>query len=168
MAYPGRGVIRDILIPWFATDLQGRLRTFSAGGVTNLEPTITEFQRLITFVHLEPVYRDRMWIRVDGDEPGQKMIEKVVTMFPYLAPPRSGTFSKPQFEMYYPARFTDEVQAALNISDKLQRRTAKAKMLLKVVEWSFQNESEARSAWASSAAEQIELLRQVGKTLTTR
>lgn len=48
-------VIRSVLIPLFAPKLRGRLRTFSAGGVTKVEPSVAEFKRLITFVHLEPV-----------------------------------------------------------------------------------------------------------------
>ncbi|WP_309643990.1 AAA family ATPase, partial [Phenylobacterium sp.] len=32
-------VVREILIPWFTPKLRGRLRTFSAAGVDNLEPS---------------------------------------------------------------------------------------------------------------------------------
>jgi hypothetical protein len=50
------------------------LRTYSAKGVTNVAPSLAEFQRLIVFIHLQPVYDGRLWVRVDGDEPGKEVI----------------------------------------------------------------------------------------------
>ena len=158
-------IIRTILIPWFVPELQVRLRTFSAGVVTNLEPSVSEFQRLITFVHLEPVYKDRLWVRADGDEPGINMVASLRAKFNYLGAPRSDTFAQAQFELYYPPRFSEKANAALALKDKKQRREAKAALLAEVTKWSFENKVIAKKEWEASAAEQIELLRLISKSL---
>jgi len=157
--------IREILIPWFVPTLKGRLRTFSAGGASNIEPSVAEFQRLVTFVHLEPVYKDRLWVRADGDSAGKAIIESLHSKFPYLAAPRAAAFVKEQFEMYYPVRFSDEVNAALSVHDRQQKRTAKATLLEKVIKWSKENESDAIAEWSVSAAEQIQLLKEIDETI---
>lgn len=158
-------IVRDILIPFFEPELRGRLRTFSAGGVDNIEPTISQFQRLITFVHLEAVYRDRMWVRADGDEAGQRIIEALRRKFEYLTEQRAATFSKSQFEMFYPDQFRAEIDAALAIPDKRKRTAAKFALREQVVTWTAENPDEARTAWATSAAEQIILLKEIARAL---
>ena len=95
-------VIRDVLIPSFAPALKNRLRTFSAGGVTNVEPSVSEFRRLIAFVHLQPVYEGLMWVRVDGDSSGSKVIRNLKEKYPRLD---AESFSRADFELYYPAQF---------------------------------------------------------------
>jgi predicted ATPase len=157
-------VIRSVLVPLFTPELRGRLRTFSAGGVTNIEPSVAEFKRLITFVHLEPVYRGRLWIRVDGDESGEEAIANLLKTFDHLDVQSAATFNERNFEKYYPARFQTKVDAALVLSDKA-KRNAKAELLQEVLDWSRDNSAEARTEWSESAKEQIELLKQIARTL---
>jgi predicted ATPase len=159
-------VIRDVLIPWFVPKLAGRLRTYSAGGVDNVEPSVVEFQRVITFVHLSPVYRDRIWIRVDGDEVGRAITKRVVETFPYLSFPRAGAFSKSDFEMFYPVQFADRVSEILLIGDRQRKRNEKKILLEEVLQWTCENESEARTEWAASASEQIEFLKLIQRELS--
>ena len=159
-------IIRDVLIPWFAPELRGRIRTFSAAGVQNLEPTISEFQRLVTFVHLDPVYRERLWVRADGDEPGREIIAKLQSKFPYLASPKAEIFSKPQFELFYPEAFQERANRAISIKDKKIRIDAKANLLKDVLRWSIDNPEEAKAAWQMSAAEQIDLLSSIKTALS--
>lgn len=157
-------IIRSVLIPFFAPELRGRLRTFSAGGVTNVEPSVAEFKRLITFVHLEPVYRGRLWVRVDGDEKGEQAIASLLKTFDHLDANSAATFNERDFERYYPARFTERVEAVLTLSGGA-KRSAKAELLQEVLAWSIASGGEARDEWASSAAEPIELLKQIGVKL---
>lgn len=159
-------VIRSVLIPLFAPELLGRLRTFSAGGVTNVEPSVAEFKRLITFVHLEPVYRGRLWVRVDGDEKGEEAIANLLKTFDHLDAQSAATFKERDFEKYYPARFQARVGAALALPDRA-KKNAKAELLQEVLGWSKDNDADAdaRAEWATSAREQIELLKQIGRTL---
>lgn len=158
-------IVRDILIPYFAPSLMGRLRTFSVAGVSNLEPSISEFQRLVTFVHLQPAYRGRIWIRSDGDEPGIRAVEEIRLKFPYLDEHHASTFAHRQFEMYYPPRFQAETDAALAITDKRTRASAKSALLNRVLKWSSENPDEARPEWQTSALEPIELLQGIATAL---
>ena len=158
-------IIRDVLIPLFAPTLTGRLRTFSASGVTNVEPSVSEFQRLITFIHLDPVYRDRLWIRVDGDPPGVETIGNIHKKFPYLAEPRAKYFSASKFEDFYPKAFSSEVDSAFSIKNKQERQDAKEKLLRKVVEWTNKNQEDARLEWEKCASEPIALLQLICQTL---
>jgi predicted ATPase len=158
-------IIRDILIPHFVPKLRGRLRTFSAAGVDNLEPSVSEFRRLITFVHLQPAYEDRLWVRADGDHAGAKVIEKMRITFPDFDTEVLSTFQQPQFELYYPEMFKDQVAQVLAIEDKRQRRQAKTDLLQRVLDWTTDNKDDAKAAWATSAAEVIGLLRSILKKL---
>lgn len=158
-------VVRDILIPIFVPALKGRLRTFSAGGVTNLEPSLAEFQRLIVFVHLQPAYEGRIWIRADGDEPGIKIISTMREKFGHLNAETAATFSRPHFEEYYPARFQRRSRDVLDIESKADRRSEKAKLLQDVLSWTNENSAEARQEWEESASEQIMLLKTISQSL---
>lgn len=158
-------IVRDILIPSFVPKLRGRLRTFSAAGVDNLEPTVAEFRRLITFVHLQPVYEGRIWVRADGDEAGVRVITKMQGVFPNLGADALAYFEQPQFEHYYPVKFADAIVQTLAVTDKRQRRDAKAVLLNQVVEWTSNNADEAKVAWADSAVEVIKMLKAVAKKI---
>lgn len=159
-------VIRDVLIPWFVPNLQGRLRTFAAGGVDKIESTVSEFQRLITFVHLQPAYKGRLWIRADNDVPGQAMIDSIRTKFPYLTEPHAELFAHPQFELYYPDAFQAETRKVLEIADKKARRAEKARLLASVIAWTRENPEDAKKGWSISASEQIEMLKKISKSLS--
>lgn len=154
-------VIRDILIPFFAPKLHGRLRTYSAGGATNLEPSVSDFQRLVVFIHLQPVYLDRLWIRADGDGAGTEAVTKIRAAFPLLNEEALNTFSNSQFELYYPRIFQEKVNEALAIEDKRDRRKQKEELLQEVLVWTEANKDEALAAWEISAREPIELLKSI-------
>jgi AAA domain, putative AbiEii toxin, Type IV TA system/AAA domain len=154
-------VIRDILIPSFAPNLLGRLRTFSAGGASNLEPSLSEFKRLVVFVHLQPVYSDRIWVRADGDKAGKEAIANLRAAFSYLTKDAADTFKKPQFEHYYPPLFREKADTILAIVDKNLKRKQKAELLQEVLDWTAANNGPAIKAWANSAKEPIKLLQSI-------
>ena len=158
-------IIRDILIPTFVPDLLGKLRTYAAGGVTNLGPSISEFLRLVVFIHLQPVYKNRLWVRADGDKPGAEAVRKIREAFPYLEDSVVGTFGREQFELYYPDIFQTKVAEVLAIEDRQTKRKRKAELLQEVIEWTDANRDESVAAWELSAMEQIELLRSISDTL---
>ncbi len=153
-------VFREILIPNFTPDLRGRLRTYSAGGVGNLEPSVSEFQRLVVFIHLQPVYKDRLWIRADGDASGREAVEKIRAVFPHFKDELS-VFNEAQFELYYPKEFQDRVKEVLAIEDKQSRRKEKAELLKAVLSWTSENKEHTIAEWKVSAREQIELLQNI-------
>jgi len=160
-------VIRDILIPSFVPELRGRLRTYAAGGATDLEPSVSEFQRLVVFVHLQPVYENRIWIRADGDSAGKEAVVKISAVFPNLSVNSLSTFTEEQFEFYYPHLFQGRVKEVLAISDKRIRRKRKAELLQEVLDWTEANKDEARAAWEFSADEPIRLLQAIRTKLVT-
>lgn len=160
-------IMRDILVPMFAPKLRGRLRTFSSGGVDALEPSVADFQRLMVFIHLQPVYKDRLWVRADGDSPGIETVKKMRSAFPHLKDDSLDTFKKEQFEYFYPSQFQEEVKAIVGIDDKHSKRKQKLALLKAVLEWTQANPTEAKIAWAESAEEPLKLLQAIEAKLTT-
>lgn len=160
-------IVRDILIPNFVPGLSGKLRTYGAKGVTELESSISDFQRLIVFVHLQPVYRDRLWIRADGGDAGTKAVTAIREKFPYLDADSLNTFSKEQFELYYPKYFQEKVSKVLATKDRSAKRKQKAELLQEVLDWTKDNKDEALAAWKASAEEPIKLLQVIEAKLKT-
>jgi AAA ATPase domain len=153
-------IIRNYLIPEFTPSLRN-VKTVSAGGIDNVEPYFFDFQRLMLFTHLQPAYVNRTWVRVDGDEVGKDMVEKLQKNFPTWKPEKFGMFTKPAFEHYYPAKFRDQAETALQILDKKARREAKKQLLQKVIAWLDDNPVRGKEALAESAQPVIQNLQQI-------
>jgi hypothetical protein len=158
-------VIAEILIPSFVPELRSKIRTYSAGGATNVAPAVAEFQRLIVFIHLQPVYENRLWVRVDGDSEGINTIETLRARFPEYSEDAFGKFSKQYFELYYPSSFQDKVRQVLGIQDKKLRQKHKIDLLKEVVNWTKTNSQTALAEWKESASEPIEFLRYLANIL---
>jgi hypothetical protein len=128
-------IIKNVLIPKFVPGLIGRLGTLAAGGNERVKSTFTDFERLVLFTHLEPVYRDRAWVLIDGDERGVDIIQQLrETYGPTWQEQQFRTLSKHNFEEYYPERYGREVAATLAIADKREKRVAKRALLEDVLE----------------------------------
>jgi hypothetical protein len=151
----------------FVPELKGRLRTFACNGITNVELSVSEFQRLVTFVHLEPVYKGKLWVRTDGDDIGVVTAAKIRAKFSYLNDERCSAFSQPQFERFYPQTFSDRAVNVLDIGDKKERAAAKLALLGDVLDWSKANPICARTAWQTSAGEVVTLLRLIVEKLAS-
>jgi hypothetical protein len=156
-------IIREFLIPMFAPKLS-KYRTLAANGIDEVEPTFNDFFRLVRFNHLEEIYRQSTWVRVDGDEIGTTTVERLQSSYSGWDKERFGCFSLPQFEHYYPYHFKNEVIQALGISNKAERRAAKRNLLLNVLQWLNEDDSRARQALEESASEVIAFLRLVETT----
>jgi ABC-type transport system involved in cytochrome c biogenesis ATPase subunit len=158
-------IIRDYLIPWFAPKLT-RIRTISVGGVSQVEPTFVDFNRLVRFTHLEQAYRNVAWVRVDGDKDGKETIEKLQKNYKNdWDSDRFMWYAKEQFEHYYPSEFSDEVNDVLSISNKKDRQEAKKKLGDKVRAWIDADEERGRIALQESAEEVISDLQLIEKQL---
>lgn len=153
-------IIRDYLIPWFAPRLS-RVRTLATGGASQVEPTFTDFNRLVRFTHLEEAYRNAVWVRIDGDDTGKEIIEQLKTKYASWNPDGFKCFNQPQFEHYYPSEFQEQVRNVLAIQGKQARREAKRQLLLEVREWLDSDELRGREALEKSAAEIISELRAI-------
>ncbi|MDD2774680.1 MAG: AAA family ATPase [Gallionella sp.] len=163
-------IIRNHLIPWFYPKL-ARLKTFSAQGTGNVEKAFSDLQRLITFAHLEPTYKNKTWVIVDGDESGQTAIKTIKEKFKDWDAEKFQTFSAENFETYYPERFAEKAKTALSAPDDANtkkntaKRAAKAALLKEVIAWLAENPDKGKAELAKSAKEVIDKLKQIESTL---
>ena len=111
-------IIREVLVPLFVPDLRGLLRTFSSAGASSLEPSVAEFRRLVVFVHLQELYKGRIWVRADGDDAGKKAVAEIQAAFPDMGADTLSTFAEPDFEKYYPSEFAEKVGKVLAVTEK--------------------------------------------------
>ncbi|WP_413708055.1 ATP-dependent nuclease [Ralstonia sp. Ralssp110] len=153
-------IIRDYLIPWFAPKLS-RVRTLSANGTGNVEATFADFDRLMRFAHLEPIYSKAAWVRVDADPSGKEVVEKLRNSYKTWDAAHFDCFSKEQFEHYYPAHFAEKVDQVLAIRERQPKRVAKRELLDEVRHWLDEDEERGRTALAASAKDVIEELQRI-------
>lgn len=151
-------IIRDYLIPWFTPKLS-RIRTIATGGSSQVEPTFTDFNRLVRFTHLEEAYRDVVWVRIDGDDDGKKIIEQLQKKYSSWDNESFKCFSSTQFELYYPTVFQDRITAVLSMPKGQSKRDAKRNLLDEVRAWLDADTQRGRDALEISASEIISELR---------
>ncbi len=159
-------IIRTYLIPYFAPKLS-RIRTMSAGGVGNVEPTFSDLNRLTLFLHLEPVYQNKTWVIVDGDDAGRAAVEKLSSRYREWVTGSFESFAEPQFERYYPAYFATEVEEVFAVTAADKRREQKAALLQRVIRWLDEDSARARDALAVSASNVIQHLHRIELALTS-
>lgn len=157
-------IIRDYLVPWFVPKL-ARVRTVAAGSVSKIQPLVEDFQRLILFTHLEPSYRKRTWVRMDGGRIGVQTVSKLQEKFKDWPRDRIGYYEASDFELYYPEAFADRVPEVLGIGDKQAKREAKRNLLLEVISWLDADSDRAKAALEKSAKHVIDDLRSIEASL---
>lgn len=153
-------IIRDYLIPWFAPKLT-RVRTLSVSGTGNVGPTFEDFNRLVRFTHLEKVYQNAAWVRVDGDPSGKAVVNKLIADYKDWEPDRFAYFSQSDFEFYYPSEFAEQVAEVLAIADKRKKKEAKRELLNVVLRRIKDDPEKAKVTWEKSAMEVIYDLRKI-------
>jgi hypothetical protein len=153
--------VREFLVPWFSPKLIGRLRSVAANGADDVEPRFVDLHRLMTFIHLEPIYRDQAWVWCDGDAAGREAVAKLRSAFSGWPADHFDVLESDDFERFYPAEFAREVAAALAIGDRQAQRTAKRELLMRVVNWLREDENRGRAALETSAAHVIKRLRAI-------
>lgn len=160
-------IIKRFLIPWFAKGLIGKLRTFSAGGVSEIEPKFEDFNKLFVFLHLEPTYKNKVWVLIDKGVEEDKIISRLKNTYSSSGWNTDNfmQFKNHDFEKYYPKRFQDEAKQAIEIADKQTKREAKKVLLKKVLEWISADEELAKKEFQISASEVIDKLKEISKQL---
>lgn len=160
-------IIREYLIKWFVPELQNKLRTFSSGGISNVEPRFEDFNNLFVFVHLAESYKNRVWVAIDNGEVERNIIKRMQAKYQ-----NSGwnekqfiNFKEHDFEKYYPKKFNDEVDRVLSLSD--HKRAEKMKLLSEVEQWISENEEVARKEFEISAKEIIDFLSIIAEKIHT-
>lgn len=162
-------IIRDYLVPWFAPKLAGRLRTFAAGGINNVEVKFNDFDRLFVFLNLESTYKNRAWVIVDSGQAEAKVIESLRTKWTPKgwASDNFQQFSEHDFERYFPERFKYDIDAACaETMDKQAKRERKSALLKQVVAWVDDDATNAKIEFQTSAGDVIERLQKIESVMT--
>lgn len=156
-------ICRDFLIPWYVESLQNKVRTFSAHSVSEVAVKFEDFNKLFVFLHLEPTYKNRVWIVVDNGENEKSIINNLKIKYcdSGWSAKQFQQFSKHNFEEYYPSRFSSEVEQALAEPDKRKRSEIKKLLLEKVIKFCEEDEYAAKQEFQFSAKEVIDFLMEV-------
>lgn len=103
-------IIREYLIDWFVKPLKNKLKTFSAGGSSSVLPKFEDFDRLFIFLHMEPVYKNKVWVIIDAGEEEEKIINKMKDKYSKSGWIKSNfsQFKHHDFENYYPKEFQEK------------------------------------------------------------
>jgi AAA domain, putative AbiEii toxin, Type IV TA system/AAA ATPase domain len=155
-------IIRN-LIPWFVPRL-ARIRTVAAGGTGNVEPTFEDYRRLFLFAHLEPQYRNRAWVIVDGDTSGMQVVADLRSKYRDWPADHFRAWTQVDFELYFPAQFTAKAREVLALPHD-QKWEAKKALHKEVSDWCREHPEEAKAALAQSAAEVVGLLQEIDRAL---
>jgi predicted ATPase len=154
-------IVREFLIPWFAPKLVGRIRTIAANGADDVEPRFVDLHRLMTFVHLEPIYQQRAWVWCDGDKAGHAAVKKLRESFHSWPEGHFTALDLEDFESYYPNTFAAGAAEALAITDVQGKRAVKAALCDQVKVWLRADIERGKSALTESAAPLIKLLKSI-------
>lgn len=156
-------ICRDFLIPWFIPELDRKVRTFSARTISEIEIKFDDFNRLFVFLHLQEIYKNRVWIIIDGGEHENEILNEITKKY------TANGWSKNQFrqlarhdfEEYFPNRFSDDIIIAIKESNKKRKYDLKKALLEKVIAFCKDDEKSARMEFEESAKEVISLLKNV-------
>lgn len=117
------------------------------------------------FLHLEPIYRNRVWVLLDFGDRESAIITKMKERYEGAgwSPNNFRQLGRHDFEDYYPDEFSDEVQAIRDLDKKDAQtiRNEKAKLIEKVKSWCRENREEAVAGFVVSAAEVIAFLKEI-------
>lgn len=160
-------IIRDYLIKWFVKPFKNNIRTFSAGGTSSIIPKFEDFDKLFIFLHLEPTYKNKVWVLIDSGEEEAKIISKMKDKYAKAGWNENNfsQLSEHDFENYYPTEFKSKVEEIAQITDKQKKRQAKKILLEEVKLWIVNDENTAKEKFKDSAKEVIERLKQIAKEL---
>jgi len=160
-------IIRDYLIDWFVKPLKNKIRTFSSGGASAIMPKFEDFDKLFIFLHLEPTYKNKVWVLIDGGEEEERIISSMKTKYLKAGWTESnfGQFTEHDFEKYYPENFQGKVDEINTITDRKEKRNAKRALLEELKSWIATNEDIAREKFKESAKEVIDKLKLINKEI---
>lgn len=156
-------IIREYLVPWFTPSLQGKLRTYSARSVDEVESKFDDFNVLFSYLNLQPTYKNKAWVIIDNGDKEKEIIQKLKTTYADKGwiEDHFQQFDEHDFEKYYPQEFGEKVAEVLSITDKKKKRNKKKALLDEVEAWIKDNPEEAKVAFEKSAINVIEKLKSI-------
>ncbi len=160
-------LIREWFIKWYAPELSHKLRTFSANSLSQIIPKFDDFNKLFVFLHLEPAYKNKVWVIVDGGNEENQIIEELHNRYIKNGWNKDNfsQFSEHDFENYYPTRFKEKIALAINQKDKQKKRSAKKLLLDEIKEWIVKDEKTAKAEFKKSAQDVINKLKEIAKVI---
>lgn len=162
-------IISSFLAPHFAPKLVGRLRTIAAKGAGDVPGRYHHLHSLFTYVHTSPIYKSRAWVLVDGDAAGKKAINDLQEAFKRSWDPEYFiTFSKGDFEEFYPPGYEKEIQTINRESDWKKRGTLKVDLAKRIVDEYLANPEAIAKTFEHSAKEVINILSKIESALCNR
>ncbi len=112
------------------------------------------------------MYRDRAWVIVDAGQHEAEVVNRLRNRWT-----KSGwssenfqQFTEHDFERYYPAEFSAEVDRVLEIDSKINKKQKfeeKTLLLEKVLAWVDEDDSRARDSFKVSASAVIQHLKKI-------
>jgi hypothetical protein len=156
-------IVREYLIPWFVPELISKVRTFSAGSLSQVTPKFEDFNRLFVFIHLQEIYKNRVWVVVDAGENENQIICQLRSKYEPSGWQSSNfrQFTKHDFEEYYPSQFQEQVKLALGEPNKAVKKEAKLKLFKEVMKFISEDEKSAKGEFEKSAADVIDMIREI-------
>lgn len=161
-------IVREILIPIYVPQINGRVRTFSTKGFGNIESRFEELNSLFIYLHLDSKYKNRAWAFVDNGENEKKMLARLKNTYVDKHKWDANCFielSKADLEDYYPDNFR-EAKAKIKEANADSKRHLKTKLVEDFLTW-FRQDSESKRIAADSFAEVINHLKKVEKSLNS-
>lgn len=160
-------LIREWFIKWYVPELSNKLRTFSANSLSQIIPKFDDFNKLFVFLHLEPAYKNKVWVIIDGGNEENKIIEELHNRYIKNGwdTDNFSQFSEHDFENYYPTQFKEKIALAINQKDKQKKRIAKKELLNEIKAWIVKDEKTAKAEFKKSAQEIINKLKEIAKAI---
>ena len=119
------------------------------------------------FLHLEPVYKNKVWVIIDGGNEERKIIESLKNSYSKNGwnEDNFSQFSEHDFEKYYPKQFKVKVNLVLAETNKQKKREAKKNLLEEIKEWILTDERIAKEEFKISAEPVINKLKEIAKQI---
>jgi hypothetical protein len=131
-----------------------------------VEAAFEDFHRMMLFIHLQPAYASRAWVRVDGDDFGKTIITKLQKKFSSWDSSHFDTYAESNFELFYPLEFHDRAKEILQKTDKELKRDAKRDLFNEVIAWLDADPTRGKNALARSAQPVIQDLKNIAAALS--
>jgi AAA15 family ATPase/GTPase len=150
----------NYFIDWFFPNLKNKLKTFSARGKDKVESKFANFNSLFVFIHLQPTYKNRAWVLIDGGEDERVIIDRMKDNYSKSGwnPSNFSQLTKHNFEDYYPDYFKLDVENLSKVAPK-DKKGKKEELIAKVVNWiKVTDISIVKSEFKKSAIEVINYL----------
>jgi energy-coupling factor transporter ATP-binding protein EcfA2 len=156
-------LIRDWFIKWYVPELKDKLRTYSARSLSEILPKFDDFNKLFVFLHLEPLYKNKVWVIIDNGPNETAVIEKMRDLYLKSGwkPENFSQFDQHDFEGYYPSRFNAKVEVVLSETDPQKKRKLKQTLLNEVKDWIISDEKQAQEEFSISAKFVIHKLQEI-------